>query len=197
MTKINKHSLSTRCKRLANHTKLKGKLSIKRMKLAICDEAHTSSSDEDHWPMLPPTSSSSASSLSPIEEEHNTTSVSTVSSTSRSKYLSSFCNSSISSLSSDGNYDRYKELHDKCEDIEKRIEAFGCSSKSVENSRSNESTSGNNVDITIESKVHKSTQCDEMLRDEGYARHSIVVSIFCKFKNFKYLFFNKNLSGGN
>ncbi len=81
------------------------------MKLNICDESHnSSSSDDDHVPMLPPTSSSSSTgSLSPIEEEKTVSSEST--STEESKYLSSFCNSSLSSLTSDDSeFNRYKDI---------------------------------------------------------------------------------------
>lgn len=179
MTKINKHSLTLRCKRLANHAMLKNKLSIKRMKMAICDELHTSSSDDDNLPMLPPSSSSSIISLSPIEEENNSTSVSRVSTSSQSKYLSSFCNTSLSSLSSDGQFDRYKDLNDKFGDFEIRNNTFGCSSKERKISQNNgEGSSGENViiDITSISKIHKSTQCDKITSNEDHQRHSIVVS---------------------
>lgn len=176
MTKINKQNLAVKCKRFASNSALKNKLSIKRMKLAICDKIHTSSSEDDHWPMLPPSSSSSSSSLSPIEEEERiSSSISTASSSSNSKYLSSLCNSSVSSFSSDGEFGKYKELHDKCDEQVPR-----CSSKIGESSKSyGQGTSKDNVIINIvsSSKIHKSTQCDEFLYDDEHARHSIVVRI--------------------
>lgn len=148
------------------------------MKFAVCDENHTSSSDDDHFPILPPTSSSSSSSLSPIEEENNSTSISTVS-THNSKYLSSYCNSSVTSLSSDDEFERYKELHEKCEHIEKRTESHGHCSKDTA------STSESKIVINIPPalKFDRSTQCDDISQGDDHQRHSIVVSeiLFIKF----------------
>ncbi|KAG5678186.1 hypothetical protein PVAND_007879 [Polypedilum vanderplanki] len=107
MTKITKQSLKLRAKRLTN------KLVVKRMKLTVCDEC-TSSSDDDQWPILPPlppTSSDDSSELSPIEEEKlSESSVSTCSET--SKYLSSFLNSSVTTVSSiSDDESSYRRLH--------------------------------------------------------------------------------------
>jgi hypothetical protein len=92
------------------------KLSVKRMKLTVCEEC-TSSSDDDQWPILSPPSSSassddSANNLSPIEEEKCAPESS---SSESSKYLSSFLDSSVTTISGtsdDESSSCYKPLHD-------------------------------------------------------------------------------------
>lgn len=79
------------------------KLSVKRMKMSICDESATSSSssEDDVLPMLPETSSGELSTIEESHLEHESESESSSSSTT-SNYMSSLLNESISSVSSNG-----------------------------------------------------------------------------------------------
>lgn len=174
MTKISKSNIALRCKRFANNAFLKpNKHSIKRMKLISGEENLASSSDDDHWPMLPPSSPSSSSIssvLSPIEEERiSNSSESTASTTSsHSHYLSSFMNSSITSISSisgDEEYDKFKVFHDNR--VLKKVEH---TERFIENSSMSDmpgtSYSNNHVIISVDA----STQCDD-------PHHSVIVSL--------------------
>lgn len=169
MTKINKSNLTLRCKRIAKNALLKtNKLTVKRMKLAVCDETHEPSSDDDQLPMLPSTSSSSStisSNLSPIEEEKLSSSVSTLttSSSSESEYMSSFLFSSITSISNiseDGivNYNEFYDTHNQ------KIDPSTSAENKVKRSEPIEigaKTSSKSVEIIIDETEDASVQCDE------------------------------------
>jgi hypothetical protein len=102
MTKISKESLRVKARNLAH------KMSVKNMKLTVCDECASSSSEEDQTPIIPPWSSDESDELSPIEEERNIDSTSGT-----SKYTSPYNSSitSISSMSEDEDASSYKPLH--------------------------------------------------------------------------------------
>lgn len=94
------------------------KLTIKRMKMSICDESGTSSSSEDDvLPILPETSSGELSTIEESHLEHDTGSESSGSSS--SKYMSSFINDSMTSISSCASDDR-KEFQSR--DISSNVE---------------------------------------------------------------------------
>lgn len=92
-------------------------MTVQKMRVSICDEYCGSSSDEDRWPIVPNTSSDhsslseSSDELSPIEEEMSSSSVSALTDSSDSKYLSSLLESSVTSISSTEE-ERRKEVED-------------------------------------------------------------------------------------
>lgn len=195
MTKINKSNLALRCKRLANSALLKShKLTTKRLKLAISDENPASSSDDDHWPLLPPTSSSSSSSfseeLSPIEEEGISESVSTLStsttSSTNSKYLSSFClNSSITSISSksEDEGDTFKNSHDNHNKVESQEKAENIQEANAKSQSDMATGSSDNVVVDILHSAESTAQFNE--------HHAVtVVSQKILLLNLKLMFFN-------